>query len=491
MGTTPRAFPGLPAAVLLGLAACGGDSTKPPPPPSPLVILTESLRSGAVHQLYTDGIDAEGGDGGHYWELLSGSLPPGVDLAIEDLSDDDLVVTGVPEVPGTFTFTVRVITESRLQADTAQLTIQILPPTTTLRIDNIALPPTAANGQVGIPLRASGDGAGSFSWSLVAGALPAGLELQSSGVISGVALSPGESSFTVEASSGGESAFRSFTLRVVPNDVTRFNLTIFELARIPADIRPHVAAAVARWEAAVTGDLEGGVIPSAFFDMRGCGGMGAEANGAAVDDVLVMVNIDSIDGPGKVLGQAGPCAIRQNGLPFIGVVTLDAADLTPLVGTTTLTSIIAHEIGHVLGFGTLWTHAGLLVGAGTEDPRFTGPLATGQWQALGGTGAVPVENQGGQGTVGSHLRESVFGHELMTGFSAPVGVPQPLSRVSIASLADLGFAVDLGAADPFTLAAGLVAHEEGAAGALGWDRAGVGPVRVAPGFGGRAEGRAP
>ena len=49
----------------------------------------------------------------------------------------------------------------------------------------------------------------------------------------------------------------------------------------------------------------------------------------------------------------------------------------------------------------------------------------------------------------SHWRDGVFDPEIMTGFLD--GGPVILSAVSIASLADLGYTVDLGQADPFTL----------------------------------------
>ena len=50
----------------------------------------------------------------------------------------------------------------------------------------------------------------------------------------------------------------------------------------------------------------------------------------------------------------------------------------------------------------------------------------------------------------SHWRESVFGHELMTPI-LNVGQEQPLSAVTIQSLADLGYGVDLSHAESFSL----------------------------------------
>jgi hypothetical protein len=117
-------------------------------------------------------------------------------------------------------------------------------------------------------------------------------------------------------------------------------------------------------------------------------------------------------------------------------------------------------MGHVLGFGTLWTSAGLLADPedpdtpGLEDPHFTGAQALVAFNAAGGNayvGAkVPVMNMGGAGTINSHWRDDVFDPELMTGFLS-VGF-NPLSAVSVRSLEDLGYTVDVANADAFTLA---------------------------------------
>jgi hypothetical protein len=87
------------------------------------------------------------------------------------------------------------------------------------------------------------------------------------------------------------------------------------------------------------------------------------------------------------------------------------------------------------------------------DTHFIGADAIAAFDEIGGadyTGAkVPAENTGGAGTVNSHWRDGVFGAEIMTGFLNP-GV-NPLSVVTVASLADLGYTVDVGQADAFTL----------------------------------------
>jgi hypothetical protein len=96
------------------------------------------------------------------------------------------------------------------------------------------------------------------------------------------------------------------------------------------------------------------------------------------------------------------------------------------------------------------------VGSGSPNPGFIGPQARREFAALLGQGnspQVPVENSGGLGTVATHWREQVFGNELMTGFIAAQG--NPLSRITLGSLQDLGYSVVVQAADPYVLPSAL------------------------------------
>src|SRR5690606_17727901 len=109
-----------------------------------------------------------------------------------------------------------------------------------------------------------------------------------------------------------------------------------------------------------------------------------------------------------------------------------------------------HEIGHVLGIGTIWNYKGLLQGAGTPDPRFIGAQAMQAYRSLGGLEVgIAVENTGSSGTRDSHWRESIFGNELMTGYVG--SVPNPLSAITVASLQDLGYGASSLKASQYTL----------------------------------------
>jgi hypothetical protein len=78
---------------------------------------------------------------------------------------------------------------------------------------------------------------------------------------------------------------------------------------------------------------------------------------------------------------------------------------------------------------------------------------------------VPVENTGGPGTRDGHWRESVFGHELLTGFLS--GASRPISRVTVAAFEDMGYVVDYEAADAFVLPTALFLAEIGIMGNRG------------------------
>jgi hypothetical protein len=194
--------------------------------------------------------------------------------------------------------------------------------------------------------------------------------------------------------------------------------------------------AAARWQQVVIGDL-----PNAVY------------NGRSIDDLLIDVSAGYIDGRGGILGGATADRFRSGSmLPYHGTIQFDTADLAQMEADGSLRDVVLHEIGHVLGVGTIWQSLGLLMGAGTNDPRFLGQQATAEYDTLCSCNAtsVPVANTGGSGTRDGHWREATFTNELMTGYVGP-GLNLPLSRLTVASLADLGYQVNLAAADPYQL----------------------------------------
>lgn len=230
-----------------------------------------------------------------------------------------------------------------------------------------------------------------------------------------------------------------------------FTIDVRFVSSPTATQRDAFIAAALKWMDVITGDL-----PDVFVNRsaNSCfSGVTHPAVSELVDDVILFAEVSSIDGPGSILGQAGFCNSRSpSGLPSLGHMLFDSDDLPTYEATGRLLPLILHEMGHVLGIGTMWRGRGLLQGDGGSDPIFTGVQAGLAWPQLGlsyGGAIVPVENTGGGGTRDSHWRESILDRELMTGFIEAPGIAMPLSVLTAASLIDLGYVVNLSAAEPF------------------------------------------
>ena len=219
-------------------------------------------------------------------------------------------------------------------------------------------------------------------------------------------------------------------------------------------------AAADRWMSILQGELGDVDFSSAPVPANTCV-QGQAAVSDTVDDLRIYIDIKPLDGPLGTLGQAGPCQIRMTSqLPVLGFMQLNAADVTRLEQDGDLVNVILHEMGHVLGIGTLWGNFDtLLVNPSLPsntgaDTHFAGAAARAAFDAAGGTaytgGAkVPVDNQADIGASDAHWRETVLQLELMTPQLQP-GITNPLSAITAESLADLGYSVDSSGADPFT-----------------------------------------
>ena len=97
---------------------------------------------------------------------------------------------------------------------------------------------------------------------------------------------------------------------------------------------------------------------------------------AGVDDLLINASIVNIDGAGGILGQAGWDAKRpgSTGLPYLGSMEFDGADAQSLVNGGGFLSVVLHEMGHILGIGTLWSSFGFLIGAGGSNRVISAPM---------------------------------------------------------------------------------------------------------------------
>lgn len=278
------------------------------------------------------------------------------------------------------------------------------------------------------------------------------------------------------------SAFNSLELKVSVGgiEVESYDIEVVFIEHGTNEQDNVILDAAKKWESVIVQGVDDIDLSVSPIGAGQCG-PGSPVVDYVVDDVLMFVRIDSIDGPGKILARAGPCSRRITGFEgyseiprsvIAGSMEFDEDDLNRLAAQGILVSTVTHEIGHVLGFGTMWNYFDLLEnpsvgGNPNADTHFTGPLARRAFERSGGRnyrgGAiVPVENGGNQGSADSHWRESVFENELMTPFLS-AGI-EPFSVVTIEAMADLGFSVDPTVADNYRIsadgAAGMAADPE-------------------------------
>lgn len=250
-------------------------------------------------------------------------------------------------------------------------------------------------------------------------------------------------------------------------DRGRFNIDLKYVVPMTDAQKAVFEEAARHWEQIIIADIPSisGTIPSAFAGME-------PASSTVIDDLVIEVALVYIDGPGvngrNVLGSAGPRYLRiADGLPLSGVMYFDTYDLGLMDERGIFDEVIKHEMGHVLGIGTLWNLGApfpvrqLRTGA-PADYAFVGKYANIHWQAEGGTGLLPVANVGAAGSIGGHWRESVLTNELMT--PSIGGGVNPLSRITAAAMRDLGYGTGV-VGEQYELPKGAIGETEAMAAA--------------------------
>jgi len=151
-----------------------------------LAISTTSLPIGETNIPYSVQLAATGVTGSATWSLAAGTLPAGLGLSSSGL------IAGTPTVAGPATVTVRVTDALGNITKVLSISIAATPAITTTSLH------AGQTGQnyAAVQLTLSG-GIAPLTWSLTAGALPAGLTLSTGGVISGTPTVVGTSNFTV------------------------------------------------------------------------------------------------------------------------------------------------------------------------------------------------------------------------------------------------------------------------------------------------------
>lgn len=231
-----------------------------------------------------------------------------------------------------------------------------------------------------------------------------------------------------------------------------------------SDVQASFATAATRIKAIITGGLSPVLLPNEFnisqcdSDITGF----PDVPGQTVNGLIIYVLVEEIDGPGEVLGSAGPCLVREDDhfKPALGLMRLDEEDLASLASQGRLDALILHETLHVVGLGTIWADNDLVDMTDGANARFVGTAARDACRDQNGgvstcAETVPVHSEGGIGSAYSHWRESTFASELMTPLLGAGAAP--LSAMSIRSLADLGYQVSTSTAEAYAVGTGLMA----------------------------------
>jgi hypothetical protein len=184
--------------------------------PGQLAIATTTLPTAALNFTYTSALSAVGGSGSYRWNIASGSLPNG--LILDQATGQ---IFGKPTQTGTFSFEIQAIDTA---ANAARRSMFILVSDTNSGINSVgilttSLPSGTVDRRYSQPLNVGG-GTPPYSWSISSGALPDGLEINSTtGEISGTPTLDSEETFTVKVvDARGQTATKTLSITINRTD---------------------------------------------------------------------------------------------------------------------------------------------------------------------------------------------------------------------------------------------------------------------------------
>ena len=220
------------------------------------------------------------------------------------------------------------------------------------------------------------------------------------------------------------------------------------VSSVSPELRDVVTAAAEKWTRALSRDR--GNFPL-NFPANHCFA-GAPRLNEVHHNLLVFFSIGDLDGSSRQLAFTAVCSIsEQDALPVVAHIKLDRTDLVWMEEQDVLAGVIAHEMGHALGFNPSSYLAKGLAAGGVADPYFSGGAARARFAEHGDwyPGVrVPLEDSHDNGPNDPHWRFIVFGDELMASELGP-GYRLPLSVITLGLFADLGYSVDYSVADSY------------------------------------------
>ncbi|MHB8655915.1 MAG: Ig domain-containing protein [Terriglobia bacterium] len=178
-----------------------------------LQITTQGLPAIQQGQVFQSSLTAAGGTSPYNWSIASGVLPAGLSI---DASSG--VISGTPATAGPYSFVAQVKDSSTSSPEVANASYSgsVTASGTSLQITTNSL----SAGVVGLAYTAQLsviDGVTPYNWTLSSGALPAGLGLAGSGMITGTPTLPVQATVNLQvtdSSSPQKAASKTFTITV-------------------------------------------------------------------------------------------------------------------------------------------------------------------------------------------------------------------------------------------------------------------------------------
>lgn len=159
-------------------------------PAAPSIIVSpSSLATASIGSAYSQSMTASGGTAPYTFAVSAGALPAGLTLSSSG------TLSGTPTAGGTFNFTITATDQTALTGSRAYTMVIS---SATITIAPTTLPAATVATAYSQTVTASGGTAG-YTYTISAGALPAGISLSSGGVLSGTPTAGGTFNFTVRA----------------------------------------------------------------------------------------------------------------------------------------------------------------------------------------------------------------------------------------------------------------------------------------------------